>query len=63
MIQIERVYNGYIFRPNIGEAELFLSTQDLFDRLLLYFEGKSKHFRNDSYGKVIIELAGNEKSQ
>ena len=54
-IQIERVYNGYIFRPNIGEAELFLSIQGLFDRLLLYFEGRASNFNGEAYGKVVIE--------
>ena len=54
-IQIEKVYNGYIFRPNIGEAELFMSTQGLFDRLLLYFEGKASSFNGNAYGKVVIE--------
>ena len=60
-IQIEKVYNGYILRPSLSEAELFLSTIDLFNRLLLLFEGKADTFTGEAYGTVAI-LYDNKKS-
>lgn len=53
MITIEKVDNGYILRGNHWE-EVYSSLEGVFDRLLLAFDGRSKHFSGDHYGEVSI---------
>lgn len=56
-IRIQKLKGGYIVRegaPYIGQEEIIVTTDELFERLLLAFEGRSDTFIGDKYGKVVI---------
>lgn len=53
-MEIEKVSNGYIAKDVI-DKEVFLTIKELFEHLLLIYEGKSDSFSGDSYGKIIIK--------
>ena len=58
MITIQKVSNGYILEKGI-ETLVYPSTQELFNDLLVFFEGKASTLPGDSYGEVRI-LRGKE---
>ena len=60
LISIEKINNGYLVE-NIGGKRAFPGLDDLFDHLLLIFEGKTQHFHGDSYGKVTIDRTKGEE--
>lgn len=55
-IEIEKIKGGYILnRKEFGEnRELISTTEQLFEDLLLIFEGRADCFHGDIYGKVMI---------
>ena len=53
MIKIQKVSNGYILEKGI-ETLVYPSIEELFNDLLLFFEGKSSTLLGDSYGEVKI---------
>ena len=53
MVTVEQTKNGYILRLNHG-AEVFKTTEELFNRLLLHFEGRAPNFGGVLYGRVEI---------
>jgi len=53
-IQIRKVENGYIIRDAYGIESIYFNISEVFSELLLRFEGKSKFFKNNSYGEVKI---------
>lgn len=53
-VEIEKVRNGYIYRDSYNQKEVMYTTEELFDRLLARFEGRTEHFSGDSYGRVVI---------
>lgn len=56
MAEIRAAQNGYILKiDSYSTEEVFLSLGDVFNRLLLHYEGLSSTFTGDSYGKVIID--------
>jgi len=57
-IKIEKAKNGYILKESqgTGALKIFYTIQELFDWLLLIFEGKSENFKGDLYGKVEIKI-------
>ena len=51
--RIRRVNNGFVVES--GANEKIMSTLDeVFDDMLLHYEGRSKTFTRDSYGDVSI---------
>lgn len=58
-IEIEKVSNGYIIQSDVNK-EVHESLDNVLDHLLSVFEGRSRYFTGDSYGKVIIEREPNE---
>ena len=56
-IEIEKIKGGYILnRKEYGEnRELISTTEELFENLLLIFEGRADSFHRDMYGKVSID--------
>lgn len=56
MNQIRKVRNGYIVTDEDRNEYIALTLQDVFNRLLLSFEGKAPTFKGDSFGLVIILL-------
>jgi hypothetical protein len=54
--KIERAQNGYMFYGGVlSQPEIFLTLDELFERLLLYYEGRCDSFGGDLFGKVIVE--------
>ena len=53
-IDIEQVKNGYIVTQTGKGTEIFKTTDELFEDLLLRFEGRSEGFGGQCYGKVWI---------
>ena len=53
-IEIEKIKGGYILNHNHGESELISTTEELFENLLLIFEGKANCFHDTIYSKVMI---------
>jgi len=53
-ITIEKVSDGYIYSDSYHPKEVMKTTDELFDRLLMSFEGRCKHFSGDMYGNVLI---------
>ncbi len=54
IVKIERVENGFILELD-NTKTVYLTLDELFERLLLHYEGKSKVFYHEAYGNVIIE--------
>ena len=54
-MNIEKVRNGYICDDGHNGKEVFGTIDEVFDRMLLHFEGRCKNFTGDSYGNVIVE--------
>ncbi len=55
-LQIEKMKGGYILTKNdcFQQSEIVISTEELFKKILLSFEGRADSFHGDSYGKVTI---------
>lgn len=62
MITIEKLRNGYIITKHkiFTERDIYKTLDEVFDQLLLSFEGRSEHFYENSYGKVIIDRDGSK---
>jgi hypothetical protein len=56
-MQIEKVKNGYIVREYspLDETRIFRTLDEVFEEMLMEFEGRCDTFGGDSYGKVIVE--------
>lgn len=63
-VRIEEVSNGYILKGLgiLKETEVYGTLDEVFDRLLTYFEGLCEHFNGPRYGKVSIKRGEDEKS-
>ncbi len=56
--KIKKVWNGYILESGgafTSNTRVFKTIEELFDDLLMRFEGRSDCFNGDSYGRVIIQ--------
>lgn len=51
---IEKMEGGYIITNDMGRRYIRTTLDEVFEDLLLHFEGKSKHFYEDCFGKVTI---------
>lgn len=59
ILEIEKMKGGYILTENdclklYSHSEIVVTTEELFRKLLLSFEGRADSFHGDSYGKVTI---------
>ena len=54
-MEIIKVSNGYIIQDNYSEKEVYQTLDEVFERLLMHFEGRSETFGGNSFGKVRIE--------
>lgn len=54
-VSIRKVSGGYILEWKSGEEQIEDLLEDVFERLLLHFEGLAPSFFQDSYGKVTIQ--------
>jgi hypothetical protein len=55
LVTINKVSNGYVLGLGYGRSdEIFLTTDELFNKLLLLFEGRCDSFSGDLYGNVSI---------
>lgn len=52
---IEKIQNGYLVTNNDGIKNAFPDIETLFNHLLTTLEGKSHLFKNNSYGRVVVE--------
>jgi len=59
-VSIELVSNGYIIGFP-GCQEVHKSLEDVFSSLLHFYEGRTKSFIGDSYGRVDIIREYNER--
>ena len=62
-VEIEIVSNGYIYKDSHNENAVMYTTEELFDRLLAYFEGRTEYFTDESYGRVEIHRERTEAKQ
>ena len=53
-VSIQKAHNGYILTID-HIPEVYYTIDDVFSRLLLYFEGRCKDFTGDQQGSVVIE--------
>lgn len=61
MIEIEKISNGYLITTGRGDRVACESLLEVFERLLVLFEGKSKMFHGSLYSQVVInEIEPNE---
>ena len=56
MIKIRKVANGYIIESLglQGEELIYLTLDEVFEHLLMVFEGRGLYFCGDLYGQVVI---------
>ena len=54
-ISIEKCEGGYIVIDRYGTKMLKTSLDELFEYLLLTFEGRSKYFAGSSFGRICID--------
>jgi hypothetical protein len=54
-ITVERVERGFIVDYWTGNKDICFSLDELFEKLLLHYEGRSELFYEDIYGKVTID--------
>ena len=54
MMKIRKVSNGYIVEGPLNELNVYKTLDEVFEELLLHFEGLAESFRGSSYGKVKI---------
>ena len=55
MMKIRKGSNGYIVEsPLLNELNVYKTLDEVFEELLLHFEGLAESFRGSSYGKVKI---------
>ena len=59
-MNIRKVKNGYIVSDRCGLEEICMTLEDVFSKLLLTFEGRSKWFGGASYGRVEIHNTPNK---
>ena len=53
-MNIEKIDNGYLIIDNSKTKRKEDTLEEVFDFLLLHFEGKGKYFGGNSFGKVVI---------
>lgn len=54
-VEIQSVSNGYICKKADGWVTVYRSFDEVLEYLLLIFEGKSKEFSGESWGRVVTE--------
>lgn len=56
-MKIQQVSNGFILEGEgiFGSKEVFSTLDEVFERLLMHFEGRSESFGGSMYGKVRID--------
>jgi len=59
-MKIDRAGNGYILTKENGLKAVHLILESVFSYMLLYFEGRGKYFKDNSYGDVEIHRAPGE---
>jgi len=63
MIELKQVSNGYVVSGfSGGGTEVYTSLDDVFRRLLLFFEGRGPEFVGSNYGDVQIVRVREEES-
>ena len=50
---IEKVSNGYVL-SNMADKQIAQTLEEIFDVMLLHYEGRSIWFGGSKFGKVII---------
>jgi len=59
MVTIKKVNNGYVVSFRTSE-EVYTELQEVFERLLLHFEGLASTFTGDMHGTVIVQRGASE---
>ena len=59
-MKIDRAGNGYILTKENGLKDVHLTLESVFSYMLLYFEGRGKYFKDNSFGDVEIHRAPGE---
>jgi len=59
-IGINSARNGYIIRTLTG-TEVYRTLEEVFERILLYYEGRSPTFAGSGFGKVEIVRGSEEE--
>ncbi len=54
-VKIKQAMNGFIVTTDNSIEHVFLTLDEVFDYLLLHYEGRGSTFTGDLYGKVRIE--------
>ncbi len=55
MVKIKKVSNGYIVEDiSSNEESVYETLDEVFEDLLLHFEGLNKYFKEDLYGRVKV---------
>lgn len=52
-MNIERIDNGYLITDSHTKRKAD-TIEEVFDWILLHFEGRGKYFSGDSFGKVVV---------
>lgn len=55
MVTIEKVSNGYIMHLGSSTRTVYLTLDEVLQRLLSYYEGRFPTAKGDAYGLVIVE--------
>jgi len=62
MYEIEKVSNGYLITNKWNCRFIYQTLEEVFEALLLHFEGRASTFSGESYGRVVIERQARKKS-
>jgi len=54
VVEIERIDNGYLIIDKHNQKRKADTLEEVFDWMLLHFEGRGKYFGGESFGKVKI---------
>jgi len=54
-IEIGKIHNGYLVDDGWGVRSVYQTLEEVFEDLLLLFEGRASTFSGESYGRVVIE--------
>jgi len=59
-MKVDRVCNGYIVELP-AETNVFATLEEVFEWMLMHYEGRSSCFIGSSYGKVTVRREFEEK--
>jgi len=55
-IKVRKANGGYILTDTIGFEHIYTNLVDVFEYLLLHYEGLARTFSGYLFGRVVIEL-------